>query len=138
MKLSGLDAMEAGRQTSLAPKRRRVHAGTRLYVGSPAEIQSAPLLNCVREIVKHNISVSAAYDFNLAIGECIPSYSIGILFDNQPTSHEVNSLFSKIGYFMRPFLGDAGFVDLLSLYPTSVLAVTVCDQITPFYRRRIQ
>ena len=118
--------------------RRRPSIGTMLYVGAPAETPSEPLLNCVRELIKHCVSVSAAYAFNMAVGESTPSFSIGIYFDHKPSSHEVNSLFSRIGYYMRPFLGDSGSVDLLSLDPTNVLAVTVRDQIKPFYRRRLQ
>lgn len=109
-----------------------------LYVGTPTEAPAEPLLNCVREIVKRSVSISAAYAFIMAVGESTPSFSIGIYFDHKPSSHEVNELFSKIGYYMRPFLNDTAHVDLLSLDPTNVLAVTVRDQIKPFYRRRLQ
>jgi hypothetical protein len=124
-------------QRSISP-RRRANAGTMLSVSAPAELPSEPLLNCVREIVKHRVSVSAAYAFIMAVGEGIPSFSIGIYFDHKPSSHEVNELFSKIGYFMRPFLGDSGYVDLLALDPTNVLAVAVKQSVEPFYQRRVQ
>jgi hypothetical protein len=129
---------DLGQQHSASPRRRRLSTGTMLYVSAPSEMPSEPLLNCVREMVKRSVSVSAAYAFVMAVGESTPSFSIGIYFDTKPSSHEVNELFSRIGYFMRPFLGDAGYVDLLSLDPTNVLAVTVRDQIRPFYRRLLQ
>jgi type III secretion system (T3SS) SseB-like protein len=125
-------------QPSYATRRRRPSIGTMLYVGAPAEAPSEPLLNCVREMVKHSVSISAAYAFVMAVGESTPSFSIGIYFDHKPSSHEVNALFSRIGYYMRPFLGESGYVDLLPLDPTDVLAVTVRDQIKPFYQRRLQ
>jgi hypothetical protein len=139
MKLSGLDSSDAQGQRSLSARRRRVvSAGTRLYVGAPAEMPSEPLLNCVREIAKRSVSIAAAYAFIMAVGDTTPSFSIGIYFDSKPSSHEVNALFDRIGYYMRPFLGDAGYVDLLSLDPSNVLAVAVRYQITPFYRRMVQ
>jgi hypothetical protein len=121
-----------------SPRQRRPSIGTMLYVGAPAEAPSEALLNFVREMVKRSISISAAYAFVMAVGESTPSFSIGIYFDTKPSSHEVNALFSRVGYYMRPFLGDSGYVDLLSLDPTNVLALTVRDQIKPFYRRLLQ
>jgi hypothetical protein len=109
-----------------------------LYIGTPAEAPSEPLLNCVREIIKRSVSVSSAYAFIMAVGESTPSFSIGIYFDSKPSSHEVNELFSKIGYYMRPFLSDTGYVDLLPLDPTTVLTVTVRDSVKPFYQRIVQ
>ncbi len=109
-----------------------------LSVTTPAEMPSEPLLNCVREIVKRFVSVSAAYAFIMSIGESTPSLSIGIYFDHKPTSHEVNELFSKIGFYMRPFLADSDFLDLLSLDPTNVLGAAVKQSVKPFYQRRLQ
>jgi hypothetical protein len=39
---------------------------------------------------------------------------------------------------MKPFITEKNFVDLLPLDPSNVLAVTVRDQIAPFYRRTVQ
>jgi hypothetical protein len=125
-------------QRALLTGRRRANGGTMLSVSTPLEMPSEPLLNCVREIVKRRVSVSAAYAFVMAVGESTPSLSIGIYFDHKPSSHEVNELFSKIGYYMRPFLSDSGHVDLLSLDATNVLAVTVKESVKPFYQRRLQ
>ena len=130
--------MGAFGQQASSLRTRRSTLGTRLYVGQPTDAPSEPLLNCVREIVKRRVSVAAAYAFIMAVGESTPSFSIGIYFDHKPSSHEVNELFSRIGYYMRPFLGENGFVDLLPLDPTNVLAVTVRDSVEPFYRRRVQ
>jgi hypothetical protein len=129
--------MGAFEQQTSSLRNRRSSAGTMLYVGKPAATPAEPLLNCVREIVKRRVSVSAAYAFVMAVGESTPSFSIGIYFDHKPSSHEVNELFSRIGYYMKPFLGESGYVDLLPLDPSNVLAVTVRDQITPFYQRRL-
>lgn len=129
---------DSGALQAPVSKRSPVHAGTRLYVGEPEEMPSEPLLNCVREIVKRSLSVSAAYAFMLAVGEGTPSFSIGIYFDSQPSSHQVNQLFSRIGYYMRPFLGATGYVDLLALDPNKVLGFAVRQTVQPFYRRRVQ
>lgn len=125
-----------GQQTPGLRNRRSI-AGTQLYVAKPAEAPPEPLLNCVREIVKRRISVAAAYAFEMAVGESLPSFSIGIYFDHKPSSHEVNDLFCRIGHYMKPFLGESGYVDLLPLDPSNVLAVTVRYQIQPFYQRRL-
>src|SRR5512147_2471955 len=125
-------------QQDSTTRRRRSNAGAMLYVGTPAEPPSEPLLNCVRELVKRSFSISAAYAFVMAVGESTPSFSIGIHFDHKPSSHEVNELFSRIGYFMRPFLGESGYVDLLPLDPTNVLTVAVRDSVKPFYQRVVQ
>jgi SseB protein C-terminal domain len=138
MKLSGPDVEEVSQQASLSPQRRRACTGTMLYVAPPAEPPSEPLLNCVRELIKRSFSVSAAYAFIMAIGGGAPTLSVGIYFDSKPSSHEVNELFSRIGYFMRPFLGEEGCVDLLPLDPTTVLTVAVRDTVKPFYRRIVQ
>lgn len=109
-----------------------------LSVSAPAEAPAEPLLNCVREMIKRSVSISAAYAFVMAVGESTPSFSIGIYFDHKPSTYEVNELFSRIGYFMRPFLSDTGYVDLLPLDPTNILSVTVRDSVKPFYQRRVQ
>jgi hypothetical protein len=137
MKDVGLNSGETRERRTLMPKRRRV-SGARLYVGAPTEVPSEPLLNCVRQIVKRSVSISAAYAFIFAVGDQDPSFSIGIYFDSRPSTHEVNELFSKIGYYMRPFLADEGYVDLLSLDPSTILSVAVKDQIKPFYQRMVQ
>lgn len=118
--------------------RRRANSGTRLYVDLPPEMPPEPLLNCVRHIVKRSVSISAVYAFVMAVGESTPSLSIGIYFDSKPSSQQVNELFSRIGHFMRPFLGESGHVDLLSLDPSSVLSAAVRDKIRPFYQRLVQ
>ena len=116
----------------------RGNAGTRLHIDSPSDLPSEPLLNCVRHIVKHTTSIAAAYAFIMAVGENTPSLSIGIYFDSKPSSQQVNELFSRIGYYMRPFLGECEHVDLLSLDPSSVLSAAVRDKIRPFYQRVVQ
>jgi hypothetical protein len=128
---------EVSQQLSTS-KRRHSNTGAMLYVGTPAEPPAEPLLNCVRELIKRSFSISAAYAFVMAVGESTPSFSIGIYFDHKPTSHEVNELFSRIGYSMRPFLGESGYVDLLPLDPTNVLTVAVRDSVKPFYQRIVQ
>lgn len=133
MKSSGFNTGDTGQQQSSKPA---VH-GIRLFVGPPSEVPSEPLLNCVREVVKRFVSVAAAYAFIMSVGEGTPSFSIGIYFDSKPSSHEINELFSRIGYYMRPFLSDEAYVDLLSLDPTHVLSVAVRDKIQPFYRRLV-
>ena len=117
---------------------RKHSAGTRLYVGTPAEPLSEALLNCVRELSKHAVSISAAYAFNLAVGDDPPSLSIGLYFDSKPDLREVEELFRHLGRNMKPFITDKNFVDLLPLDPSNVLAFTVREQIEPFYRRVVQ
>ena len=129
---------EALQQRATPSRSKRPHTGTMLSVTMPDEMPSEPLLNCVREIVKRFLYVSAAYAFVMSVGESTPSFSIGIYFDHKPSSHEVNEVFSRIGYYMRPFLGDSGYVDLLSLDPTNVLGVAVKQSVKPFYERRVQ
>ena len=137
MKLQGMDSEGDPVQIS-TPKRGRGSSGTRVFVGVAREVQADALLHCVREIVKRHITVSAAYAFMLAVGEATPSFSIGIYFDNEPSNHEVNELFSKIGYFMRPFLSNVESVDLLSLAPSQVLGFAVKQAVEPFYVRKVQ
>jgi hypothetical protein len=138
VKLSGMDSEGEPLQIATAQKAGRGSVGTRVFVGTVENKSADALLNCVREIVKRHISVSAAYAFMLAVGEGTPSFSIGIYFDHEPSTHEVNELFSKIGYFMRPFLGTVESVDLLSLAPSQVLGFAVKQAVQPFYRRRVQ
>jgi len=117
---------------------RTLNAGTKLYVGAPAERPSEALLNCVREISKRSLSISAAYAFNMAVGDNPPSLSIGLHFDSKPNPQEVEQLFSQIGRKMKPLIAEKNFVDLLPLYPTNILAIAVRDTVTPFYRRMVQ
>ena len=129
---------EALQQRATPSRNKRPHSGTMLSVTMPEEMPSEPLLNCVREIVKRFLYVSAAYAFVISVGESTPSFSIGIYFDHKPSSHEVNEVFSRIGYYMRPFLNDSAYVDLLALDPTNVLGVAVKQTVKPFYERRLQ
>lgn len=109
-----------------------------LSVTMPEEMPAEPLLNCVREIIKRRLSISAAYAFVMSVGGSAPSLSIGIYFDHKPSSHEINEVFSRIGYYMRPFLNDSAYVDLLALDPTNVLGVAVKQTVQPFYQRILQ
>ena len=113
-------------------------AGTRLYVGTPVDPPSEALLNCVRELSRKSLSISAAYAFNMAVGDNSPSLSIGLYFDSKPDLREVEHLFRQFGRNLRPFINDRDFVDLLPLDPSNVLGVTVREQIEPFYRRIVQ
>jgi hypothetical protein len=84
------------------------------------------------------MSISAAYAFSMAVGDNPPTLSIGLYFDSKPDAREVEELFRHLGRNMKPFITEKNFVDLLPLDPSNVLAVTVRDQIAPFYRRTVQ
>jgi SseB protein C-terminal domain len=115
-----------------------LNAGTKLYVGPPPQAVSEPLLNCVREVSRGAVSISAAYAFIMAVGDDEPTLSIGLHFDFKPNPQELEQLFSRIGRHMRPLLPEKNFVDLLPLYPSNILAIAVRDTVEPFYRRRVQ
>lgn len=117
---------------------RALNAGTKLYVGPPAEAVAEPLLNCVREVSRSDVSISAAYVFTMAVGDDEPTLSIGLHFDFKPNPQELQRVFAQIGRRMRPLLPEKNFVDLLPLYPTNILAIAVRDTVKPFYRRRVQ
>ena len=117
---------------------KKMNAGTNLFIGPPANPPSEALLNCIRQSLKRSVSIAAAYAFNMAMGNNSPNLSIGIYFDSKPAAHELEELFSQIGRNMKPFIGDKNYVDLLPLDPTNVLAVTVREQIAPFYKRAVQ
>jgi len=121
-----------------ASEPRILNAGTKLYVGAPAQAPSEALLNCVREVSKNSLSVVAAYAFNMAVGDDAPSLSIGLHFDSKPNPQELEQLFSQIGRKMKPLIAEKNFVDLLPLYPTNILAIAVRDTVAPFYRRMVQ
>lgn len=114
------------------------NAGTKLYVGPPPESVAEPLLNCVREVSRSDVSISAAYAFTMALGDDEPSLSIGLHFDSKPNPQELQRVFAQIGRRMRPLLPDKDFVDLMPLYPTNILSIAVQDTVKPFYRRRVQ
>jgi len=114
------------------------NAGTKLYVGPPSEAIAEPLLNCVREVSRCDVSISAAYAFTMAVGDDEPTLSIGLHFDFKPNPQELERVFSQIGRRMRPLLPEKNFVDLLPLYPTNILSIAVRDTVKPFYRRRVQ
>lgn len=137
MKPSELNSAETQPQPSSVSRERRV-SGARLYVGPPTAVPDEPLLNCVRQIAKKFVSINSAYAFQLAVGEGTPSFSIGIYFDTKPSSHELGEIFSRIGYYMRPFLTDDAYVDLLSLDPSNILSVAVRQTVEPFYKRLVQ
>ncbi len=115
-----------------------VNAGTKLYVGPPSDVISEPLLNCVREVSRADVSISAAYAFTMALGDDEPTLSIGLDFDFQPNPQELQRVFAQIGRRMRPLLPEKNFVDLLPLYPTNILSIAVRETVKPFYRRRVQ
>lgn len=117
---------------------RKKQGGTRLYVGTPSEPPSEALLNCVREVSRSSVSISAAYVFSMALGDDEPTLSIGLHFDHKPNAEELARVFSQIGRRMSPLLPEKNFVDLLPLYPTNILAITVRDTVKPFYRRMVQ
>jgi len=117
---------------------RTLNAGTKLYVGAPEQPPSEALLNCVREISRSAVSISAAYVFSMAVGDEEPSLSIGLHFDTKPNPQEVERLFTQIGRKMKPLIAERNFVDLLPLYPTNILAIAVRETVPPFYRRRVQ
>ena len=117
---------------------RGLSTGTKLYIGVPAEPPSEALLNCVREVSRSAVSISAAYAFNFAVGDDAPSLSIGLHFDSKPNPQELEQLFSQIGRKMKPLIAEKNFVDLLPLDPSNILAFAVRETVTPFYRRRVQ
>ena len=123
-------------QRATGPRAR--NAGTKLYVGPPSEAISEPLLNCVREVSRSDVSISAAYAFTMALGDDEPTLSIGLDFDSKPNLQELQRVFAQIGRRMRPLLPEKNFVDLLPLYPTNILSIAVRDTVKPFYRRRVQ
>jgi len=116
----------------------KLNAGTKLYIGAPANAPSEPLLNCIRQALKKVVGVAAAYAFNMSVGNNPPNLSIGIYFDTKPSAHVCEELFSQIGRQMKPFISDKNYVDLLPLDPANVLGVTVREKIQPFYKRLIQ
>ncbi len=138
MKYSGRLSGDVRDQGSRETGPRKLSTGTRLYVGMPLDPPSEALLNCVREMSKHAVSISAAYAFNMALGDDPPTLSIGLYFDTKPDLQEVEDLFRHLGRNMKPFINDKDFVDLLPLDPSNVLAVTVREQIEPFYTRVVQ
>ena len=115
-----------------------LNAGTKLYVGPPPETVAEPLLNCVREVSRSDVSISAAYAFTMALGDDEPTLSIGLHFDSKPNAQELQRVFNQIGRRMRPLLPEKNYVDLLPLYPTNILSIAVRDTVKPFYRRRVQ
>ncbi len=74
----------------------------------------------------------------MALGDDEPTLSIGLHFDHKPNAEELARVFSQIGRRMSPLLPEKNFVDLLPLYPTNILAITVRDTVKPFYRRMVQ
>src|SRR3982750_3737021 len=133
-RLSGEIQDEPGRATA----RHAFNAGTKLYIGEPADPPSEALLNCVREASKGALGISAAYAFSLALGDNPPTLSIGLHFDCKPSPQEVEQLFGQIGRKMKPLIGEKNFIDLLPLDPSNILAIAVKDTVAPFYRRRVQ
>ncbi|HVZ17648.1 MAG TPA: enhanced serine sensitivity protein SseB C-terminal domain-containing protein [Terriglobales bacterium] len=126
------------RNHALRHSARNGSSGTRLYIGTPDEPPSEALLNCVRELSRRSLVISAAYAFNMAVGDNLPSLSIGLYFDTKPNLREVEELFRQFGRNIRPLISDINFVDLLPLDPSNLLGVAVRAQIKPFYRRVVQ
>jgi hypothetical protein len=117
---------------------RKFNAGTKLYIGAPAQPPSEALLNCVREVSRLSLSITAAYAFNMAVGDDPPSLSIGLHFDAKPNPRELEQLFSRIGRKMKPLIAERNFVDLLPLDPSNILSIAVRDTVEPFYKRMVQ
>ncbi len=92
----------------------------------------------MRELSRRSLVISAAYAFNMAVGDNLPSLSIGLYFDTKPNLREVEELFRQFGRNIRPLISDINFVDLLPLDPSNLLGVAVRAQIKPFYRRVVQ
>jgi hypothetical protein len=85
-----------------------------------------------------SLSISAAYAFNMAVGDDPPSLSIGLRFDAKPSPRELEQLFSRIGRKMKPLIAERNFVDLLPLDPSNILSIAVRDTVEPFYKRMVQ
>jgi hypothetical protein len=117
---------------------RKSIGGTQLYLAAPQVPPSEPLLNSVRLALKDSVDVGAAYAFTMSIGGTAPCLSIGIYFDHEPSSSELEEVFANVSRRMRPLIGDRTYVDLLPLDPKNLLTIAVRDMVVPFYRRMVQ
>jgi hypothetical protein len=117
---------------------RKSIGGTQLYLAAPQVPPSEPLLNSVRLALKDTVDVAAAYAFTMSIGGTAPTLSIGIYFDHEPSTCELEEVFANVSRRMRPLIGDRSYIDLLPLDPKNLLTIAVRDMVVPFYRRVVQ